>query len=66
MVKLKIVSDEPDLANEIQLLLIERRHAIEALASAEAELLPLRREYARQRGEYMLPTIERLQREFGL
>jgi hypothetical protein len=54
---------EPALDEEIRLLLIQRRQAIQALAWADAELAPLRKRYAAERGEYMLPTIERLTRE---
>jgi hypothetical protein len=56
---------EPDIAKDIQRLLIQRQHAVQALAWADEELLPLRRQYARDRGEYLLPSIERLNREFG-
>jgi septal ring factor EnvC (AmiA/AmiB activator) len=54
---------EPRVEQEIQRLLIQRRQAIQALAWADAELAPLRKRYAAERGEYMLPTIERLTRE---
>jgi hypothetical protein len=54
---------EPPLDEEIRLLLVQRRQAIQALAWAEEELLPLRKRYAAERGEFMLPTIERLTRE---
>lgn len=58
--KLKLVEPVEDA---IQRLLIQRRQALQALASIDEELLPLRKQYAADRGEYMLPTIERLQRE---
>jgi hypothetical protein len=55
-------ADAP-IEQEIQRLLIQRRQALQALAWADEELLPLRKRYAAERGEFMLPTIERLQRE---
>jgi hypothetical protein len=54
---------EPPVEQEIQRLLIQRRQAIQALAWADAELAPLRKRYAAARGEYLLPSIERLTRE---
>jgi hypothetical protein len=65
--RLHVVADEaPTLRDRIELLLIQRKHALQALAWADEELLPLRRQYARERGEYLLPSVERLQRELGL
>lgn len=64
---LRVVQQEPDavtLDEQIQLALIQHRQALQAVKWAEEELLPLRKEYARRRGEFMLPTIERLRREF--
>jgi hypothetical protein len=58
-----VESDESPIEQEIQRLLIQRRQALQALAWADEELLPLRKRYAAERGEFMLPTIERLQRE---
>jgi hypothetical protein len=55
-------ADAP-IEQEIQRLLIQRRQALQALAWADEELLPLRKRYAAERGEFMLPTIARLQRE---
>lgn len=54
---------EPSLEEQIESLLIQRRQALQALAWADAELLPLRRRFASDRGEYMLPSVERLQRD---
>jgi hypothetical protein len=64
--KLHAVPDEPaeqPIEHEIQRLLIQRRQALQALAWVDEELLPLRKQYAADRGEFMLPTIERLHRE---
>jgi hypothetical protein len=58
-----VESDESPIEQEIQRLLIQRRQALQALAWADEELLPLRKRYAADHGEFMLPTIERLQRE---
>jgi hypothetical protein len=58
-----VESDESPIDQEIQRLLIQRRQALQALAWADEELLPLRKRYAAERGEFMLPTIARLQRE---
>jgi hypothetical protein len=65
MTPLRIVPEaaEAPIDQEIQRLLIQRRQALQALAWADEELLPLRKRYAAERGEFMLPTIERLQRE---
>lgn len=62
---IRLVDNDP-LDTEIERALIQRKQALEALAWADEELLPLRKEYARRRGEFMLPAIERLRREFGL
>jgi hypothetical protein len=65
MTRLRIVHEPANapIEQEIQRLLIQRRQALQALAWADEELLPLRKRYAAERGEFMLPTIERLQRE---
>lgn len=57
-------AEHPSLDDQLQLALIQHRRALEQVKSAEDELLPLRREYARRKGEFMLPTMERLNREF--
>jgi hypothetical protein len=44
-------------------LLNARDAAERELASIDAQMLAYRRSYARERGEYMLPTLERLRRE---
>jgi hypothetical protein len=51
------------LDDEIRLVLIQRRQALQALAWADADLLPLRKRYAAERGEFLLPSVERLTRE---
>jgi hypothetical protein len=58
--RLKLVQS---LDDEIRLLLIQRKQALESLAWADEELLPLRKRYAAERGEFMLPSLERLKRE---
>jgi hypothetical protein len=62
---LKIVKPEPSLEDEIRLALIQHKQALESVRWAEDELQPLRRRYAAERGEFMLPSIERLRREIG-
>jgi hypothetical protein len=47
-------------------LLRDRDAAERELASIDAQMLSYRRSYARERGEYLLPTIPRLRRELGL
>lgn len=60
---LSIVKDGPTVEDAILLALIQHRQALEAVKWAEDELLPLRRRYADERGEKLLPTLERLRRE---
>jgi hypothetical protein len=63
---LAIVHSEPALNEAIELALIQHKQALQAVRWAEEELEPLRKRYAAERGEFMLPTIERLRREFGV
>lgn len=44
-------------------LLRERDRAVREIAEIDAQMLSYRKRYAAERGEYMLPTIERLRRE---
>jgi hypothetical protein len=60
---LKLVKPAPSLEDEIRLALIQHKQALESVRWAEDELQPLRRRYAAWKGEYMLPSIERLRRE---
>lgn len=61
--QLKLVPPTPEMEDELRLALIQHKQALEALRWAEDALLPLRKRYAADRGEYMLPTLERLRRE---
>lgn len=45
-------------------LIRERDKAVAEIAVMDAAMLVLRKRYAAERGEFMLPTIERLRREF--
>ena len=58
--KLRVVQDT-DTA--LRNLLNARDAAERELASIDAQMLAYRRSYARERGEFMLPTLERLRRE---
>jgi hypothetical protein len=58
--KLRVV-ENTDTA--LRNLLNARDAAERELASIDAQMLAYRRSYARERGEYMLPTLERLRRE---
>lgn len=49
--------------HSIRLLLRARAQAAAEIASIDARLLPLRKQYAAERGEIMPPSIERLRRE---
>lgn len=54
---------EPSLEEQIEFLLIQRKQALQVVARIDAELLPLRKRFAADRGEFLLPSVERLQRE---
>jgi hypothetical protein len=58
--KLRIV-ENTDTA--LRNLLNARDAAERELASIDAQMLAYRRSYARERGEYLLPSLERLRRE---
>ncbi|MDB5584340.1 MAG: hypothetical protein JWR80_9516 [Bradyrhizobium sp.] len=61
-VRLRVVAD---LDDEIRRALIQHKQALESVKWAEEELLPLRQRYAAERGEFMLPSLERLRRELS-
>jgi 5-methylcytosine-specific restriction endonuclease McrBC regulatory subunit McrC len=52
-----------DTDTALRTLLRDREMAERELASIDAQMLAYRRSYARERGEYMLPSLERLRRE---
>jgi 5-methylcytosine-specific restriction endonuclease McrBC regulatory subunit McrC len=58
--KLCIVQDTD---SALRTLLRDRDMAEREIASIDAQMLAYRRSYARERGEYLLPTIPRLRRE---
>jgi len=58
--KLRVV-ENTDTA--LRNLLRDRDTAERELQAIDAQMLAYRRSYARERGEYMLPTLERLRRE---
>lgn len=60
---LRIVPDEPTVEDELRALLNARRRIEAERAQNEAAMLPLRQRYAKDRGEFMLPSLERLRRE---
>jgi len=60
--RLRVVAD---LDDEIRLALVQHKQALESVKWAEDELLPLRKRYAAERGEFMPPSLERLRRELG-
>jgi hypothetical protein len=58
--KLRIV-ENTDTA--LRNLLRDREMAERELAAIDAQMLAYRRSYARERGEFMLPSLSRLRRE---
>jgi hypothetical protein len=58
--KLRVV-ENTDTA--LRNLLNAREMAERELASIDAQMLAYRRSYARERGEFLLPSLERLRRE---
>jgi hypothetical protein len=65
--KLKLVEPErervgaPDAA--LRILLRDRDRATREIAEIDEQMLAYRKSYARERGEFMLPTLARLRRE---
>lgn len=53
----------PGAEHGLRILIRDRERALRELAEIDAQLLPLRKRYAAERGEFMLPTLERLKRE---
>jgi hypothetical protein len=47
----------------LRTLLLDRQRAVRDIAEIDAMMLAYRKTYAAERGEFMLPTIERLTRE---
>jgi hypothetical protein len=55
-----------DTDSALRTLLRDRDELEREIASIDAQMLAYRRSYARERGEYLLPTIPRLRRELGI
>ncbi|MGJ0508892.1 MAG: hypothetical protein ACR652_17550 [Methylocystis sp.] len=58
-----VKGEEPTVEDELRTLLRCLDRVKREKATIEGRMQPLRRQYADDRGEVMLPTIERLQRE---
>jgi hypothetical protein len=54
-----------DTDTALRTLLRDRDAAERELKSIDAQMLAYRRSYARERGEFLLPSLERLRRELG-
>lgn len=54
---------EPPVECALRVLLRDRERAMREIADIDRKMLAYRKSYAAERGEYLLPTIERLQRE---
>jgi hypothetical protein len=52
-----------DTDTALRTLLRDREMAERELASIDAQMLAYRRSYARERGEFLLPSLPRLRRE---
>lgn len=49
--------------HELRLLLRRRDQAVREIAGIDGQMLALRKRYAAERGEFVLPTLERLRRD---
>lgn len=58
--KLRVV---PTTEDALAALLRDRDRALREVAEIDAMMLPYRKRYAAERGEFMLPSLERLRRE---
>lgn len=58
-----VKGEEPTVEDELRTLLRALGRVKREKAQIEGRMQPLRRRFADDRGEMMLPTIERLQRE---
>jgi hypothetical protein len=56
-------STEPPVECALRVLLRERERAVREIADIDRQMLAYRKSYAAERGEYLLPSLERLQRE---
>jgi hypothetical protein len=56
-------STEPPVECALRVLLRDRERAVREIADIDRQMLAYRKSYAAERGEYLLPTIERIQRE---
>jgi hypothetical protein len=55
----------PRTDDALRTLLTERDECERRMAEIDREMLPYRKTYAGERGEFLIPTIERLRRELG-
>ena len=53
----------PSTERALRILLRDRDRAEQEIAEIDRMMLAYRRSYARERGEFMLPSLERLRRE---
>lgn len=60
---LRVIADEPTVEDELKALLNARQRIDRERAQNDAAMRPLMRRFADERGEKLLPTVERLKRE---
>jgi hypothetical protein len=56
-------STEPPVECALRVLLRDRERAMREIADIDRQMLAYRKSYAAERGEFMLPSLERLTRE---
>jgi hypothetical protein len=65
--KLRIVKGDPERVGSpdaaLRILLRDRDRASREIVEIDEQMLAYRKSYARERGEFMLPTLARLRRE---
>lgn len=63
---LKLVATEPTDEDVLRMFLRDRDQAAREIAAIDEQMLAYRKRYAAERGEFMLPSIERLRRELAI
>lgn len=63
---LKLVAEPRSVEDVLRMFLRDRDDAARDIAAIDEQMLPLRKRYAAERGEFMLPSLARLRRELGV
>lgn len=63
---LKLVAEPRSVEDVLRMFLRDRDDAVRDIAGIDEQMLTYRKRYAAERGEFLLPTLQRLRRELGV